>query len=183
MKIKETDIRDFKIFIPEPIGDERGWFAETFKASLLGESIVQSNHSYTKLKYTFRGLHFQWEPSMGKYMRVIKGDAILIAVDIRIGSPTFGKNVHILSSANNKKILWAPAGAARGFLTLTDDVEIEYFTTGEYNKECEAAISYKSCGLFEDIKEDIHLSERDTNAMTLDEWVADTRSKHFQYVK
>ncbi len=180
MKIKETKIRDFKIFIPEPIGDERGWFMETFKASLLGEKIVQTNQSYTKLENTLRGLHFQWSPLMGKYMRVLKGEAILVAVDIRLGSPTLGENVRILANSENKRILWAPAGAARCFLTTSEDTEVEYFTTGEYNKECEAAISYQSCGLFKDV-EGIHLSERDRTAMTLDQWLSDSRSKNFNY--
>lgn len=173
-----TSIKDLRIYVPEKLGDHRGWFMEFYKQSFVhpkGEQIVQANHSFTKMAGTVRGLHFQWNPPMGKYMRVLRGEALLVAVDIREGSPTYGKYFDLVASEENKQILWAGPGFARGFQTLTNDVEIEYLTTGEYNKECEGEIRYDSFGLDWPLPV-VELSNRDITAQPL----KDLKSK-FKY--
>src|SRR5437868_547615 len=98
--------------------------------------FVQDNHS-ASAKGVVRGLHFQWQPPMGKLMRVTRGAAFLVAVDIRKASPTLGKWFGIEISAENMKEMWAPAGFARGFCALSDDVEVQYKCTGVYNGSAE----------------------------------------------
>jgi dTDP-4-dehydrorhamnose 3,5-epimerase len=88
-------------------------------------SFAQDNHSYSK-KGVVRGLHFQWEPPMGKLMRVTRGASFLMAVDLRLGSPTLGKWVGIEAMAENRRQVWAPASFVRGSCALTDDVEVQY---------------------------------------------------------
>src|SRR5438876_967700 len=115
---------------PDVFEDERGFFVEVFRADLfaglgLPTQFVQLNHSRSR-KGVLRGLHFQWEPPMGKLMRVTLGSAFLMAVDIRQGSPTLGKWFGISVSAVNKKQVLAPAGFARGFCALSDFVDVQY---------------------------------------------------------
>ena len=90
---------------------------------------MQLNHSRSVQRVT-RGLHFQWDPPMGKLMRVVRGEAFLVAVDIRPDSATLGQYESIIASERNHLQLWAPAGFARGFSTLSDVAEVEYLTTG-----------------------------------------------------
>ena len=109
--------------------DDRGFFVEEFRADQFKElglphQFVQENHSGS-VKNVLRGLHFQWEPPMGKLMRVTLGAAYLVAVDIRKGSPTLGKWFGAEVSAENKLQVWAPAGFARGFCVLSDFAEIQ----------------------------------------------------------
>src|SRR5437867_13042134 len=94
--------------------------------------FVQDNHSKSA-KNVVRGLHFQWEPPMGKLMRVTQGAAWLVAVDLRAGSPTRGKWHGVEVTAESKRQVWAPAGFARGFAVLSERAEIEYLTTGTHN--------------------------------------------------
>lgn len=107
------------VLVPEVFEDERGFFMEIYRED---------------------GLHFQWEPPMGKLMRVTLGTAFLVAVDIRKGSPTLGQWYGDIVSAKNKKQIWAPAGFARGFCVLSDFAEIQYKCTGIYNKSRESGI-------------------------------------------
>ena len=131
---------------PEVRGDARGFFMETYRADQFLElglptEFVQDNHSKSK-KGVLRGLHFQWEPPMGKLMRVTRGAAFLVAVDIRKGSPTLGKWFGLEVSEENKKQVWAPYNFARGFCSLTDDCEVQYKTTGVYNQNAESGIHF-----------------------------------------
>src|ERR1700674_2171610 len=131
---------------PDVFEDERGFFVEVFRADQFAElglptAFVQENHSYSR-KGVLRGLHFQWEPPMGKLMRVTRGTAFLVAVDARRGSPSVGKWVGIEASAENRKQMWAPASFARGFCALSDDVEVQYLCTGVYNSKAESAIRW-----------------------------------------
>src|SRR5207237_8698665 len=117
--------------------DPRGFFIEVYKKSQFREqglpgSFVQLNHSRSA-RHVLRGLHFQWEPPMGKLMRVTEGAAFLVAVDIRPDSPTLGKWVGEIASAEDRNQIWAPAGFARGFCVLSDFAQIQYLCTGEYN--------------------------------------------------
>jgi dTDP-4-dehydrorhamnose 3,5-epimerase len=121
---------------------------------------------------------------MGKLMRVTQGSAFLVAVDIRKRSPTLGQWFGMEVSAQNKRQIWAPAGFARGFYTLSDYAEIQYKCTGVYNKNAESGIRWNDPRL--GIRWPIHpadlvLSEKDKNAQTLDQWLASPDSDHFQF--
>src|SRR5713101_4916166 len=122
IKKESTHLGEIVIVAPEVFEDERGFFMETFRADqfkLLGlpTDFVQDNHSRSA-RGVIRGLHFQWDPPMGKLMRVSMGAAFLVAVDIRKGSPTLGRWIGVHASAENRKQVWAPAGFARGFCAL-----------------------------------------------------------------
>lgn len=143
-----------KTFIPEVIlvkpkifGDERGFFMESYRKSLFQANgivleFIQDNHSKSA-KGVLRGLHYQLDPkAQGKLVRCVSGAVFDVAVDIRSGSPTFGKWFGCELSAENKYMLWIPAGFAHGFVTLADDTEFLYKTTGEYAPECDRGIKY-----------------------------------------
>src|SRR3954454_23499478 len=145
-KIESVHLNEVIVVQPEVRGDSRGFFMETYRADQFKElglptNFVQDNHSKSK-KGVLRGLHFQWEPPMGKLMRVTRGAAFLVAVDIRKGSPTLGKWFGIECSSENRRMVWAPAGFARGFCALSDGTEIQYKCTGIYNGGAESAIRW-----------------------------------------
>jgi dTDP-4-dehydrorhamnose 3,5-epimerase len=159
---------------------------EVFRADLYKElglptEFVQDNHSRSK-QGVVRGLHFQWDPPMGKLMRVTYGSAFLVAVDIRKGSPTLGQWFGAEVSARDKKQVWAPAGFARGFCVTSDFAEIQYKCTGIYNSKGESGIRWNDpkIGIQWPVKEP-ELSAKDRQAQTLDEWLASPASNHFQY--
>ncbi len=173
---------------PDIFKDERGFFYEVFKKSELKKygvpaEFVQENHSGS-VKNVLRGLHFQWEPPMGKLMRVTRGKAFLVAVDIRKGSPTLGKWFGIEASEENRFMMWAPWYFARGFAVLSDYVEIQYLVTGEYNKECESGVLWNDpdIGIEWPINNPI-LSNKDKNAQTLKEWLNREESNLIIYKK
>jgi len=148
MKVTPLKISDVKLIEPDIFQDQRGFFFESFNQKkfnqAIGEEItfVQDNHSKSK-KGVLRGLHYQKSPfSQGKLIRVICGEIFDIALDIRKDSPSFGKWVSQILSAENKKQLWIPEGFAHGFLALSDGVEIIYKTTNFYSKAHEATIKY-----------------------------------------
>ena len=161
---------------------------ETFRADKFRElglptEFVQDNHSRSA-KGVLRGLHFQWDPPMGKLMRVTNGAAFLVAVDVRKGSPTLGKWTGMEVSAENKKQVWAPYGFARGFCALTDACEVQYKCTGIYNPQGEGGINLGDPEI--GIQWPIHperalLSERDRNAQTLAQWLASPLSDRILY--
>src|ERR1700693_2796960 len=144
INIEARPLKDVVVVVPEIFQDSRGFFSETFRADqfeLLGlpTKFVQDNHSCSA-KGVLRGLHFQWEPPMGKLMRVTLGTAFLVAVDIRKGSPTLGQWYGLADSAANRKQVWAPAGFARGFCALSEYAEVQYKCTGIYNSKAESGI-------------------------------------------
>ncbi len=116
----------------EVFEDERGFFMEVYRADQFADyadlglpsEFVQLNHSRSTYGVT-RGLHFQWDPPMGKLMRVTRGEAFLVAVDIRPDSPTLGRYESITASESNRLQLWAPASFARGFCVLSDVAEVQ----------------------------------------------------------
>ena len=186
LKVFSTEIDTVKIVIPECFSDDRGFFMETFRKDQfenlgLPGNFVQDNHSGS-VKGVLRGLHFQWNPPMGKLMRVTIGSAFLVAVDIRKGSPTLGKWVGITCSKENRKQVWAPAGFARGFCVLSDYAEIQYKCTGIYNKNCESGILWNDSeiGIKWPIENPI-LSGKDKNTQTLQEWLRHPDSDNFKY--
>ena len=135
--IEKTPIDDVFVVKPQIFRDERGFFSEVYRQDQFRElgmpdTFVQLNHSGS-VQGVLRGLHFQWEPPMGKLMRVTRGKAFLVAVDIRKGSPTLGKWFGAQVSEENGWQIWAPAGFARGFCVLSEYAEIQYLTTGSAN--------------------------------------------------
>lgn len=178
MKIEKTFIDGVYIITPLVHEDERGFFMESYRADALKESgidevFVQDNHSRSAVKNTVRGLNFQLNPPMAKLMRVTKGNAFLVAVDLRKDFSTFGKWVGIESSEENKKQLYAPASFARGFQTLTDDVEVQYKCSAFYHKEGEGEIRWDDPDISIDwpLKTLPLLSERSRSAPSFREWV------------
>jgi len=146
MNIIPTKIPDLLIVEPKVIGDERGFFYESFNRKTFCEAIghqvefVQDNHSKSA-KNVLRGLHYQLPPkAQGKLVRVVQGEVFDVAVDIRKGSKTFGQWAGLILSAENKRQLWIPPGFAHGFLTLTDTAEFLYKTTDYYSPEYERCI-------------------------------------------
>jgi dTDP-4-dehydrorhamnose 3,5-epimerase len=186
--IESTHLRDVAVIVPDIFQDSRGFFSETFRADQfeslgLPTEFVQDNHSRSA-KGVVRGLHFQWEPPMGKLMRVTMGHAFLVAVDIRKGSPTLGKWVGVEASAENRRSVWAPAGFARGFCALTDATEIQYKCTGIYNSKAESAIRWNDPMIgIEWPLVDVVVSEKDRNARTLEEWLASPESDNVSYLE
>jgi dTDP-4-dehydrorhamnose 3,5-epimerase len=158
VKLTRTAIPDLVIIEPQVFADERGWFMESFneqrfhaELSKLGLPIprpfVQDNHSCSK-KGVLRGLHYQLPPhAQGKLVRVSQGAAFDVAVDIRQGSPTFGRHVGVELSAANHRMLWVPEGFAHGFVALEDDTHFLYKTTDYYARDCEAAIRWDDAAL------------------------------------
>ncbi len=186
LKVKKTEIDDVMIVIPEVFEDERGFFLEAYRADQfkglgLPEGFVQDNHSRSA-KGVLRGLHFQWEPPMGKLMRVTYGSAFLVAVDIRKGSPTLGKWFGIEVSYENKLQVWAPAGFARGFCVLSDFAEIQYKCTGIYNSDAESGVLWNDpdIGIEWPINNPV-LSEKDKIAQTLAQWLEKPESNNYKY--
>jgi dTDP-4-dehydrorhamnose 3,5-epimerase len=186
IRIESRQLHDVVVLVPDICQDSRGFFMETFRADQfkahgLPDRFVQDNHSRSA-KGVVRGLHFQWEPPMGKLMRVTLGRAFLVAVDIRKGSPTFGKWVGTEASAENRRMVWAPAGFARGFCAISEGTEIQYKCTGIYNSKAESAIRWNDpeIGIQWPLA-DVTVSDKDRNAATLAEWLRSPNSDNFRY--
>jgi dTDP-4-dehydrorhamnose 3,5-epimerase len=188
IRIESRHLGDVIVLAHEVFEDPRGFFMEVFRADLYREKglpteFVQDNHSRSKQRVV-RGLHFQWDPPMGKLMRVTYGSAFLVAVDIRKRSPTLGQWFGMEASAKDKRQVWAPAGFARGFCVTSDFAEIQYKCTGIYNPRGESGIRWNDpkIGIQWPVKEP-ELSAKDRQAQTLDEWLASASSNYFQYEK
>lgn len=174
MNVTETELKDVYIVEPRVFGDHRGWFMESYsKAVFLKAGIdcdfVQDNQSFSAQKGTLRGLHYQLNPKcQAKIVRCTKGAILDVAVDIRKGSPMYKKWVAVELSAENKKQLFIPRGFAHGFVTLTDDVEVQYKADNYYAPECDGNIRYDDpdIGVNWGSGEFI-LSEKDKNAPLL----------------
>lgn len=186
INVESRFLRDVIVLVPEIFQDGRGFFMEVFRADQfkdlgLPTDFVQDNHSRSA-KGVVRGLHFQWEPPMGKLMRVTAGSALLVAVDIRRGSPTLGQWVGVEASTENRRMVWAPAGFARGFCALSEATEIQYKCTGTYNSRAESAIRWNdpAIGIKWPLTEPL-VSDKDANAQRLSDWLASPESPNFQY--
>ena len=188
IKIESRHLGDVVVLVPDVFRDDRGFFMETFRVDQferhgLPTQFVQDNHSRS-VKGVVRGLHFQWDPPMGKLMRVSLGSAFLVAVDIRKGSPTLGQWVGIEASAENRRCVFAPAGFARGFCALVDGTEIQYKCTGIYNGGAESGILWNDPAIgIEWPLADVAVSDKDRRARTLEQWLATPESEFFQYSK
>ena len=148
MQVTKTDLEGVLILEPKVFGDARGWFMETwsarkFEAAVLIFDFVQDNQSYSAQKGTLRGLHYQRAPfAQAKLVRCTRGKLFDVAVDIREGSETFAQWVGVELTAENKKQLLIGRGFAHGFLTLTDDVEIQYKADNFYAPDCDGNIRW-----------------------------------------
>lgn len=185
-EVESRHLGEVVVLVGKAYEDARGYFMETYREDQFRElglpgSFVQDNHSYSR-KGVVRGLHFQWDPPMGKLMRVTQGAAFLVAVDLRLGSPTLGKWLGMEATAENRKQVWAPASFARGFCALTDDVEVQYKCTGTYNGKAESAIRWDDPAIgIEWPVRDVIISEKDRKAQTLAEWLASPNARYFTF--
>ncbi|MBL1173911.1 dTDP-4-dehydrorhamnose 3,5-epimerase [Pantanalinema sp. GBBB05] len=145
MKVIPTEIPDVLVIEPRVFQDDRGFFMESYNEKAFAEKtgitgrFVQDNHSRS-CQNVLRGLHYQIQQSQGKLVRTIVGEILDIAVDIRRSSPTFGQWVSCLLSADNKRLLWVPAGFAHGFVVVSDVAEVLYKTTDYYAPQFERSI-------------------------------------------
>lgn len=146
MQFEKLAIPEVVLFTPKVFGDERGFFFESFNQNVFEQAtgtapaFVQDNHSKS-VRGVLRGLHYQLPPhAQGKLVRVVQGAVFDVAVDIRHSSPTFGRWVGALLSADNQQQLWIPPGFAHGFVTLSDTAEFLYKTTDFYAPSAERAI-------------------------------------------
>jgi len=180
--------------------DHRGYFTEHFRESDIQKiipnfTILQCNESYS-LPGTIRGLHFQWNPHMGKLIRTVSGRMIDIFLDIRLGSPTFGKiGMYDMcavfhTESTNQEWIWIPPGFAHGNVFL-ETTKIEYLCTGEYSQGCECGISPFSMDIdwslvskdlkdkFDKNKESKLITDKDRNGLTLEQWLSNKNSREF----
>lgn len=152
MNVISTEIPEVLIIEPKIFGDDRGFFFESFNHQAFVEKtgvtaeFVQDNHSKSS-KNVLRGLHYQMQQPQGKLLRVVSGEIFDVAVDIRKSSPTFGKWVGCLLSAENKRQFWVPAGFAHGFLVVSEIAEVLYKTTDYYAPGHERCIVWNDADL------------------------------------
>ena len=176
MKATETRLKGVFVLEPKVFGDARGWFMESWSQRKMEEAgikvdFVQDNQSFSAQKGTLRGLHYQLNPKcQAKLLRCTRGRIFDVAVDIRKGSPQYGQWVGVELSAENKKQLFIPRGFAHGFITLTDDVEVQYKADNYYAPECDGNIRWNDpdIGVAWPI-EPVILSEKDQKAPLLKE--------------
>ena len=176
MNIVETDIAGVRILEPQVFGDARGWFAETYNAARyraagIAAEFVQDNESFSS-KGVVRGLHWQAAPhTQAKLVRVIRGAVWDVAVDIRKGSPTFGRHVSVVLTGENRRQLFIPRGFAHGFIVLEDDTLFSYKCDNFYCKASERGLRFDDPALgiqWPDVGMKFTLSEKDRVHPTLD---------------
>jgi len=179
--IEPTDLDDILIISPRRFGDDRGFFCETWNAGALVEhgintAFVQDNQSISGTVGTIRGLHYQSPPhAQDKLVRCGRGALLDVAVDIRKGSPSYGRWVGVELSAENGKQLLVPQGFLHGFVTLKPDTEILYKCSDYYAPECDGAIRFDDLDIGIDwgiSSDQAILSEKDANAPFLRDFVS-----------
>jgi len=148
MKVESLTIGGVKLLTPRVFRDERGWFTETWNARTLLEAgieaqFVQDNHALSHVQGTVRALHFQTPPfAQDKLVRVVRGSILDVAVDLRRGSPTYGRHVAAVLSAANAIQIWVPKGFAHGYCTLKPETEVIYKVTAPYSPQHDAGIAF-----------------------------------------
>jgi len=177
VKFIPQTIPDILLIEPKVHSDERGYFVETFRQDLLDKALgykvnfTQDNESKSTSKGVLRGLHFQSPPfTQNKLVRVVKGEVLDVAVDIRRNSPTFGKYVSVELSEKNKKQLFVPGGFAHGFIVLSEGAIFAYKVDAYYSAEHEEGIAYNDKDLNIDwrfVEKEIILSKADQNYSSL----------------
>ncbi|WP_207000528.1 dTDP-4-dehydrorhamnose 3,5-epimerase [Trinickia mobilis] len=171
-----TSLPEVKIIEPEVFADARGFFFESFNAQEFAEAVgegvefVQDNHSLSA-KGVLRGLHYQIERAQGKLVRVVAGEVFDVAVDIRRGSPNFGKWAGVHLSAQNKRQLWVPAGFAHGFVVISETAEFLYKTTDYWFPEYERTLLWNDSdiGIEWPISGEPNLAKKDAEGLRLRE--------------
>lgn len=151
MEFEQADIPGVIILKPQVYRDDRGFFMETFRSDLFTEvgissPFVQDNHSGSQ-QNILRGLHYQIRQAQGKLVRTVAGDIYDVAVDLQRSSPTFGRWIGVLLSAENKKQLWIPPGFAHGYYVLSEWAEVVYKSTDYYAPEWERALLWNDPAL------------------------------------
>ena len=176
MQIDPTALPEVLILTPRRFGDARGWFMVTYNAARMAEAgidiaWVQDNQSFSAVKGTLRGLHYQRPPhAQDKLVRCSRGAILDVAVDFRAGSPRFGQWVGVELSAENGRQLLVPKGFLHGFVTLTDDTEVQYKCSDVYAPDCDGAVRWDDpqIGVDWGIAAPV-LSDKDRNAPLLAE--------------
>jgi len=178
MEVIKTNISDLYIVKPKVFEDHRGYFFESYNKELflrngIDQNFVQDNESKSS-KGVLRGLHFQKPPfAQGKLVRVMRGSVLDVAVDIRAGSPTYGKWASVELTQDNKWMYWVPPGFAHGFVTLEDNTVFFYKCTNVYNKESEGSILWNDPDLNIDWKvDDPILSDKDKTSPLFKDFVS-----------
>ncbi|SHM58966.1 dTDP-4-dehydrorhamnose 3,5-epimerase [Gracilibacillus kekensis] len=177
MKITETELSGVYLIEPKVFGDHRGWFMESFKKANFEEAgldiqFIQDNHSFSATKGTLRGLHYQSNPkAQTKLVRCTKGAIFDVAIDIRKDSENYGKWYGVELTEENKKQLLVPKGFAHAFMTLTENVEVEYKVDEVYSPENDRGILWNDPDIGIEWPLDVEpiLSDKDKNAPTLKE--------------
>lgn len=185
MNFEETKLKGLFVIQPDVKGDDRGFFMEVFRQDIFSKNgldlkVAQVSHSRSNTN-VLRGLHFQYDKPLGKLIRVINGRAYVVAVDIRKNSPTLGQWFGLELNANNKTLLYSPAGFASGFCVLGDVAEVEYQYTSLYNPLGESNILWNDTDL--NITwplENPIISDRDKRANTFSEWLKKEESGLFK---
>jgi dTDP-4-dehydrorhamnose 3,5-epimerase len=184
MKVIETDLPGCVVIEPQVFGDARGFFFESFNTDKLAAhglepKFVQGNVSASS-RGVLRGLHYQWPNPQGKYVSVVEGEVWDVAVDIRRGSPTFGKWAAVVLTAENKRHFWIPEGFAHGFVVLSERAVFTYLCTATYDAKADAGIRFDDPALAIDWPvSDPQLSDKDARAPLLAD-VAEDRLPQFQ---
>jgi dTDP-4-dehydrorhamnose 3,5-epimerase len=170
MQIERLEIADVLLVTPIKHGDQRGFFSETYRSDVFAASgvdarFVQDNHVRSTQKGVLRGLHFQTPPhAQGKLVRCTRGAILDVAVDIRVGSPSYGRHVAVELSAASWRQLWVPPGFAHGYVTLEVDSEVIYKVTDYYAPECDRGIAWDDPALAIDWRlsaSEVILSDKD----------------------
>jgi dTDP-4-dehydrorhamnose 3,5-epimerase len=172
MEVRETRLEGLVLLAPRVFGDERGFFVETFRAPAWAErgvpdDFVQDNHSRSRLG-TLRGIHFQTHPGQGKLVRCARGRVWDVVVDLRRGSPTYGRWEAVVLDDVDHLQLWIPVGFGHGFCVLSDEADVTYKCTSAYDPETEAGFRWDDPDVGIEWPEvDAILSERDRTAPLL----------------
>jgi dTDP-4-dehydrorhamnose 3,5-epimerase len=179
MQIEPTSLPDCVILTPARFGDARGWFSETWSARRFAEAglpgdWVQDNHSFSASVGTLRGLHFQRPPhAQDKLVRCTRGAIFDVAVDVRVGSPTYGRWVGVDLTPENGRQLLVPKGFLHGFVTRAPDTEVQYKCTDTYAPDCDGGIRWDDpeIGIDWGVTDPV-LSAKDQVAPLLADWVS-----------
>ena len=153
LQVEQLAIPDVKLVLPSRIRDERGFFSEVYNRERFHEhgldaEFIQDNHSHSVRAFTLRGLHFQAPPfAQAKLVRVIRGAIVDVAVDVRKASPTYGKWVKAVLSAENGLQIFVPRGFLHGFATLVADTEVVYKVDAAYSNACEGSVAWNDPSL------------------------------------
>ena len=174
MRVVDTALPGCLLIEPQVFGDRRGFFFESFNNDKLAAyglqpNFVQGNVSSSQ-RGVLRGLHYQWPKPQGKLVSVVEGEVWDVAVDIRRGSPTFGRWTAAVLSAENKRHFWIPEGFAHGFVTLSERAVFTYLCTQTYDASADAAVRWNDAALAVDWPvSDVSLSDKDARAPFLEE--------------